>query len=164
MEDEELIGILGFRTARPRHAENLLPSIEALLAGVDPGEVHEWYLEVYADAYEWVEAPNTIGMSQFADGGIVGSKPYVSSGNYINKMSDYCGSCAYSVSVRTGETACPFNLLYWDFLIRHRDRFETNPRMSRIYGNWDRMDADKRRAIRADAAAFLRRMSDGTVV
>ncbi len=79
-------------------------------------------------------------------------------------MSDYCGSCAYSVSVRTGETACPFNLLYWDFLIRHRDRFETNPRMSRIYGNWDRMDADKRRAIRADAAAFLRRMSDGTVV
>ena len=136
----------------------------ALLAGIDPARVHEWYLSVYIDAYEWVEAPNTIGMSQFADGGIVGSKPYVSSGNYINKMSDYCGSCAYSVSVRTGETACPFNLLYWDFLIRHRDRFETNPRMSRIYGNWDRMDADKRRAIRADAAAFLRRMSDGTVV
>ena len=153
------------RLAYAHHIQRLMITGNfALLAGIDPARVHEWYLSVYIDAYEWVEAPNTIGMSQFADGGIVGSKPYVSSGNYINKMSDYCGSCAYSVSVRTGETACPFNLLYWDFLIRHRDRFGTNPRMSRIYGNWDRMDADKRRAIRADAAAFLRRMSDGTVV
>ncbi|MBT8428183.1 MAG: cryptochrome/photolyase family protein, partial [Erythrobacter sp.] len=84
----------------------------ALLAGINPHEVHEWYLAVYADAYEWVEAPNTIGMSQFADGGIIASKPYVSSGAYINRMSDYCQNCSYSVSAKTGEKACPFNLLY----------------------------------------------------
>ena len=95
----------------------------ALLAGVDPGEVHDWYLAVYFDAFEWVEAPNTVGMSQFADGGVIASKPYVSSGAYINRMSDYCKSCHYSVTKKTGEGACPFNLLYWHFLDRHRDRF-----------------------------------------
>ncbi|MBO9454431.1 cryptochrome/photolyase family protein [Paracoccus sp. R12_1] len=153
------------RLAYAHHIQRLMVTGNfALLAGIDPAEVHEWYLSVYIDAYEWVEAPNTIGMSQFADGGIVGSKPYVSSGNYINKMSDYCGDCAYSVTAKTGQNACPFNLLYWDFLVRHRDRFEANPRMSRIYSNWDRMDADKRRTIRSDAAAFLRKMSDGAVV
>ena len=136
----------------------------ALLAGIDPAEVHDWYLSVYIDAYEWVEAPNTIGMSQFADGGIVGSKPYVSSGNYINKMSDYCKHCTYSVSAKTGKNACPFNLLYWDFLVRHRKRFERNPRISRVYGTWDRMDADKRNTIAREAADFLQRMKDGDVV
>ena len=80
----------------------------ALLAGIDPAQVHEWYLAVYADAFEWVEAPNTIGMSQFADGGVIASKPYVSSGAYINRMSDHCKSCHYSVSAKTGDTACPF--------------------------------------------------------
>ena len=128
----------------------------AILAGIDPFEVHEWYLAVYADAYEWVEAPNVIGMSQFADGGIVGSKPYVSSGNYINKMSDYCGGCAYSVTTKTGQGACPFNLLYWAFLDRHRDRFEKNPRMAQMYRTWDRMDADKRNTILNESEAFLR--------
>jgi deoxyribodipyrimidine photolyase-related protein len=127
----------------------------ALLAGIDPHEVHEWYLAVYADAYEWVEAPNVIGMSQFADGGIVGSKPYVSSGNYINKMSDYCGGCAYSVTTKTGQGACPFNLLYWAFLSRHRDRFEKNPRMAQMYRTWDRMDADKRETILKEAEDCL---------
>ncbi|WP_411839489.1 cryptochrome/photolyase family protein [Paracoccus sp. ME4] len=136
----------------------------ALLAGIDPHQVHEWYLAVYADAYEWVEAPNVIGMSQFADGGIVGSKPYVSSGNYINKMSDYCGSCAYKVTDKTGPKACPFNLLYWDFLMRHRQRFERNPRIGRAYATWDRMDAEKRRVIRAEAAAFLTRLEAGEPV
>ena len=113
----------------------------ALLAGIAPQQVHEWYLAVYADAYEWVEAPNTIGMSQFADGGIIASKPYVSSGAYINRMSNYCKSCDYSVSKKTGEGACPFNLLYWHFLDRHRDRFANNPRMGNMYATWDRMDA-----------------------
>jgi deoxyribodipyrimidine photolyase-related protein len=127
----------------------------ALLAGIDPHEVHEWYLAVYADAYEWVEAPNVIGMSQFADGGIVGSKPYVSSGNYINKMSDYCGGCAYSVTTKTGQGACPFNLLYWSFLDRHCDRFEKNPRMAQMYRTWDRMDAGKRETILQEADTFL---------
>jgi deoxyribodipyrimidine photolyase-related protein len=112
----------------------------ALLAGVDPGQVHEWYLAVYADAYEWVEAPNVIGMSQFADGGIIASKPYVSSGNYIDKMSDHCAGCAYKVKVKTGPGACPFNLLYWHFLERHRERFKANPRMGQMYATWDRME------------------------
>ncbi|WP_299842013.1 cryptochrome/photolyase family protein [uncultured Roseovarius sp.] len=130
----------------------------ALLAGIDPGQVHEWYLAVYADAFEWVEAPNTVGMSQFADGGIIASKPYVSSGNYINKMSDYCGGCAYSVKEKTGKTACPFNLLYWHFLDRHRDRFGKNPRMGNMYRTWDRMDEDRRNTVLKDAEAFLARL------
>ncbi|MDQ2094636.1 cryptochrome/photolyase family protein [Rhodobacteraceae bacterium 10Alg 79] len=136
----------------------------ALLIGADPAEVHEWYLSVYADAFEWVEAPNTVGMSQFADGGVVGSKPYVSSGNYIDKMSDYCSGCAYDVKQKTGETACPFNLLYWQFMDRHRERFESNHRMGRIYSTWDRMDGDKRDTIRAEAGRFLDRLSKGEEV
>ena len=136
----------------------------ALLAGVDPAQVHEWYLAVYADAYEWVEAPNVIGMSQFADGGIIVSKPYVSSGNYIHKMSDYCKSCAYKVQDKTGKNACPFNLLYWSFLDRHRQRFEKNPRMGRIYSTWDRMDAEKRRTVLSEADTFLERLDAGEPV
>ncbi len=136
----------------------------ALLAGVRPWEVHEWYLAVYADAYEWVEAPNTIGMSQFADGGVVGSKPYVSSGAYIDRMSDYCGACHYRVKDKTGERACPFNLLYWHFLTRHRDRFEANPRMAQMYRSWDRMDATRRETVLAEAEALLTRLSDGQVI
>ena len=136
----------------------------ALLAGVDPQQVHEWYLEVYADAYEWVEAPNVIGMSQFADGGIVASKPYVSSGAYISRMSDYCRSCAYSVTRKTGEDACPFNLLYWHFLDRHRERFERNTRMVQMYRTWDRMDEDRRRTVLAEARDFLSRMENGDTV
>jgi len=136
----------------------------ALLAGVDPGAVHRWYLEVYADAYEWVEAPNVIGMSQFADGGVVGSKPYVSSGAYIDRMSDYCGGCAYSVRQKTGPQACPFNLLYWHFLNRHRDRFAANPRMVQMYRTWERMDADRRAQVLSDADALLERLDAGAPV
>jgi len=136
----------------------------ALLAGIDPAQVHAWYLAVYADAFEWVEAPNVIGMSQFADGGIVASKPYVSSGNYISKMSDYCNACAYSVKERTGDRACPFNLLYWDFVIRHRDRLGRNPRMGPVYRTWDRMDAARQKAVRDGAAAVLARLDAGETV
>jgi len=136
----------------------------ALLAGIDPAEVHEWYLAVYADAYEWVEAPNVIGMSQFADGGIIASKPYVSSGNYIAKMSDYCAGCAYSVKDKTGERACPFNLLYWDFLVRHRERFARNPRMGPVYSTWDKMTDQRRCAVRAGARRVLDRLDAGEVV
>ena len=136
----------------------------ALLAGVDPHQVHEWYLEVYADAYEWVEAPNVIGMSQFADGGIIASKSYISSGNYIHKMSDYCGSCAYRVQDKTGPDACPFNLLYWHFLDRHRARFEGNPRMGNMYRVWDRMDADKRETVLTEAEDWLARLDAGEAV
>ncbi|WP_461427826.1 cryptochrome/photolyase family protein [Gymnodinialimonas sp.] len=136
----------------------------ALLAGIDPHEVHEWYLAVYADAYEWVEAPNVIGMSQFADGGVVGSKPYVSGGNYINKMSDYCKSCAYSVKEKTGEGACPFNALYWHFLMRHEDRFAKNPRMAQMYRTFARMDEAKRAETLASAEAFLEKLDSGARV
>ena len=136
----------------------------ALLAGIDPHAVHEWYLAVYADAYEWVEAPNVIGMSQFADGGIVGSKPYVSGGNYIRKMSDHCRHCAYDVGQKTGEKACPFNYLYWAFLHRHRDRFGKNPRMAQMYRTWMRMSEDKRQATLDSAETFLGKLSAGSRV
>jgi len=133
----------------------------ALLAGVAPRQVHDWFLASFVDAYDWVMAGNTIGMTQFADGGVVASKPYVSSGNYIAKMSDYCDHCGYSVKKKTGEGACPFNLLYWAFMDRHRARFEKNPRMAQMYGTWDRMAEEKRDTILAEAGAFLDRMSRG---
>ena len=135
-----------------------------LLAGIHANEMHEWYLSVYADAFEWVEAPNTVGMSQFADGGVIASKPYVSSGAYINRMSDYCKSCDYSVSKKTGEGACPFNLLYWHFLNRHRERFENNPRMAQMYRTWDRMDADRRDTVLREGDAILEKLDAGEAI
>ncbi len=133
----------------------------AMLVGVEPRQVHEWYLAVYADAYEWVEAPNVIGMSQFADGGVVASKPYAASGNYIDKMSDHCSGCRYKVRDRTGEHACPFNPLYWDFMVRHRERFASNPRVARVYATWDRMKEEKRDATLRDAKSLLGRIDAG---
>ena len=127
----------------------------ALLTGVSPYEIHEWYLSVYIDAFEWVEAPNTIGMSQFADGGVVASKPYVSSGAYINKMSNYCKSCKFKVAEKVGKDACPFNALYWHFLSRNRDKFQGNPRMAQMYRTWDRMNADHKNNVIKSADEFL---------
>ncbi len=127
----------------------------AMLAGVDPVEVHEWYLAVYADAYEWVELPNTLGMSQFADGGLLASKPYASSGAYIDRMSDYCGSCRYDVKQRFGPDACPFNALYWDFLARNRDKLGKNQRLAMPYRNWDKMRPEVQTQLRGQAATFL---------
>jgi deoxyribodipyrimidine photolyase-related protein len=127
----------------------------ALLAGIEPAQVEDWYLSVYADAFEWVELPNTHGMALFADGGILGSKPYVASGNYIRRMSDYCGSCKYDVQEKVGADACPFNLLYWDFLARHRERLQEHPRMGLVYKSLERMDPDRLTRIRAQANAFL---------
>ncbi|MCY6381542.1 cryptochrome/photolyase family protein [Hoeflea prorocentri] len=127
----------------------------ALLAGVAPREIHEWYLAVYADAYEWVELPNTLGMSQFADGGLLGSKPYAASGNYINKMSDYCRDCRYDVRLKTGPDACPFNALYWDFLVRNRGTLGANPRLGQVYRTWDKMDPAKQTSYRESAHVFL---------
>ena len=130
----------------------------ALLAGIDPDEVDAWYRGIYIDAIEWVEITNTRGMSQYADGGIVGSKPYVSSANYIRKMSDYCGECRYDHRKRHGENACPFNSLYWHFLDRHRKRFSGNPRMAQMYRVFDRMDAEERRATLRQAEHWLARL------
>jgi deoxyribodipyrimidine photolyase-related protein len=127
----------------------------AMLAGVDPHAVHEWYLAVYADAYEWVEMPNVLGMSQFADGGVLGSKPYAAGGNYINKMSTYCAGCAYDVKLRVGAKACPFNALYWHFLDRNRDKLAGLQRLRTVYATWDRMSESDRIATLASADAFL---------
>jgi deoxyribodipyrimidine photolyase-related protein len=127
----------------------------ALLAGIDPQALHEWYLAVYADAYEWVEMPNTIGMSQFADGGVLASKPYAASGAYINRMSDYCGGCTYDVKAREGPRACPFNLLYWNFIARHRDLLARNPRMVQMVRTWERFAPEKQAQLQRDAGAFL---------
>ncbi len=127
----------------------------ALLAGIDPFQVHEWYLAVYADAYEWVEAPNTIGMSQFADGGLLASKPYAASGAYIDRMSNYCRGCAYDVKLKAGAKACPFNYLYWDFLARNREALGGNPRIAPMFKTLDRMSDERRAEIARDAATFL---------
>jgi deoxyribodipyrimidine photolyase-related protein len=130
----------------------------ALLAGLNPKEVHKWYLAVYADAYEWVELPNSLGMSQFADGGMLASKPYAASGAYINRMSNYCSHCRYDVKQRTGPKACPFNALYWEFIARNEVKLRKNPRMAMPYKNWERMtDADKV-ALRAHAQQFLEKL------
>jgi deoxyribodipyrimidine photolyase-related protein len=130
------------------HIQRLMVTgLFALLLGVEPKEVHRWYLAVYVDAVEWVELPNTLGMSQFADGGIMGTKPYAASGAYIRRMSNYCDDCRYEPRERTGEGACPFTTLYWDFLLRHRDRLRRNRRMALQLRNLDRLDRDERGAI-----------------
>ncbi|MFN3353353.1 MAG: cryptochrome/photolyase family protein [Brevundimonas sp.] len=125
----------------------------AMLLGVHPDEVDDWYMVVYADAYEWVEMPNTRGMATYADGGIVGSKPYAASGAYINRMSDYCGRCRYDVKARAGEGACPFNRLYWGFLERNRGQLRDNPRLAMPYRSLDGFGPDKRNALLAEAEA-----------
>ena len=130
----------------------------SLLAGLDPVAVNEWYLLVYADAYEWVEMPNVSGMILFADGGKLASKPYVASGQYINRMSDYCKNCGYSVSKKTGPKACPFNYLYWDFLIKHQDKLAKNPRMALIYKSLGRMSEDNIVAMQDQAHALLSKL------
>jgi deoxyribodipyrimidine photolyase-related protein len=127
----------------------------ALLAGIAPKQVCEWYLLVYADAYEWVELPNTHGMSLFADGGVLGSKPYASSGKYIDRMSDYCRRCRYDVRKATGPDACPFNFLYWNFLAENGDKLAGNSRMTMMYRTLGRMDDGRVREMRTQAAAFL---------
>jgi deoxyribodipyrimidine photolyase-related protein len=127
----------------------------ALLAGLAPREVCEWYLAVYADAVEWAELPNTHGMALFADGGVLASKPYAASGKYIDRMSDYCRGCRYDVRRPVGEGACPFNVLYWDFIARHAERFAGNPRMAVICRSLAKMPAGRVATIRAQAAAFL---------
>ena len=127
----------------------------ALLAGLSPEQVNEWFLIVYADAYEWVELPNVSGMVLFADGGYLASKPYAAGGAYINRMSNYCKHCHYKVSQKNGVTACPFNYLYWDFLIRNRSKLQDNARLGMMYRSLDRMDASKIAAVRHDADRFL---------
>jgi deoxyribodipyrimidine photolyase-related protein len=147
------------RNAYAHHIQRLMITGNfALLAGIAPGEIEYWYLAVYADAFEWVELPNVHGMVLFADGGILGSKPYAASGAYIDRMSDYCDGCIYDPDVKIGPKACPFNLLYWNFLIENRERLAGNPRLAMPYRTLDRMTDDRREAIRREARAFIETM------
>ena len=126
-----------------------------LLAGLSPNALHQWYLGIYIDAFEWVELPNTLGMSQFADGGLLATKPYVSSGAYINRMSDYCKTCRYDQKIRMGENACPFNALYWDFFIRHHNKLSRNARLGMVYRNLERFSTSERNAITQQTILIL---------
>ena len=128
----------------------------ALIAGLDPDEVNEWYMIVYADAYQWVELPNVTGMILFADGGVLGSKPYAASGAYINKMSDYCKGCRYKVTKKNGPDSCPFNYLYWDFLIRNEDKLRGNHRLGMMYKSLERMGEEKVHAVKEDSRRFFK--------
>lgn len=127
----------------------------ALIAGINPKYVNEWFMIVYADAYEWVELPNVSGMILFADGGYLATKPYAAGGSYINKMSNYCKNCKYSVTEKNGSNACPFNYLYWDFLARNKDKLSSNHRMGMMYRTYERMSDDKKQAITQDSKLFL---------
>ena len=127
----------------------------ALLTGINPKEVNEWFFIVYADAFEWVELPNVSGMILFADGGYLASKPYAAGGSYINKMSNYCKNCTYKITKKNGPDACPFNYLYWDFLVRNREKLESNPRINMMYKTYDRMEVEKKQRIIQDSKAFL---------
>ena len=138
--------------AYAHHIQRLMVlGLFAMLLGVRPRAVHDWHMSMYADAVDWVSAPNVIGMSQYGDGGLVGSKPYAASGNYIDKMSDYCAGCRYNPKNATGDDACPFTTLYWDFLSRNRNRLKGNRRMGFQFKNLDRKDDGERRAIRRAA-------------
>jgi deoxyribodipyrimidine photolyase-related protein len=131
----------------------------ALLAGVDPAAVDEWYLGIYIDAIQWVELPNTRAMSQFADGGQVATKPYISSAKYIHSMSDYCDSCEYQWKQRHGDMACPFNSLYWNFFERHRPLLQKNPRVGMMYRVWDRMKGLEKKQVLKQAADYLKNIN-----
>jgi len=144
------------------HIQRLMVTgLYALLHGVQPQQVHGWYLAVYVDAVEWVELPNTLGMSQYADGGIMASKPYVATGKYIERMSDHCRGCRFKPALRTGRQACPYTTLYWDFLLRHEARFAGHPRMALQVKNLARLGDAERAAIVARAAAVRRGDWDG---
>ncbi len=140
------------QTAHAHHIQRLMVIGNfALLAGLDPHALHRWYLGIYIDAFEWVELPNTLGMSQRADGGLIATKPYVSSGAYINRMGDYCKGCAYDVLRKLGERACPFNALYWDFFARHAAAFGRNARLGMVYRQLQKMRGPQLDEIREHA-------------
>jgi deoxyribodipyrimidine photolyase-related protein len=137
------------------HIQRLMVTgLFALMFGVEPRQVHAWYLAVYVDAVEWVELPNTLGMSQYADGGVMGSKPYIATGQYIDRMSPHCAGCRYDPKQRSGEAACPFTTLYWDFLMRHEAVLAKNPRMALQVKNLARLTVEQKHAVSARAAAI----------
>jgi len=147
------------QTAHAHHIQRLMVIGNfALLAGLHPRELHHWYLGIYIDAFEWVELPNTLGMSQWADGGIIATKPYVSSAAYIGRMSDYCQGCAYDPKQKTGEKACPYNALYWDFFLRHQARLGNNPRLGMVYQQLKKMNEQDRAGLQERATDLRSRL------
>jgi deoxyribodipyrimidine photolyase-related protein len=149
-----LAGCIGqtLETGYAHHIQRLMVTgLFAMLLGVRPKAIHEWYLAVYVDAVEWVESPNVLGMSQHADGGLLGSKPYAASGRYIQRMSNYCSGCRFDPGESTGDRACPFTTLYWDFLIRHEARFADHPRAGMQWRMLGRLDDAQRKAVREQA-------------
>ena len=153
------------RNAYAHHIQRLMVLGNfALLADIHPKHVNEWFLTVYADAYEWVELPNVSGMALYADGGYLASKPYAAGGNYINKMSNYCKNCSYKVTKKIGSDACPFNFLYWDFLSRNRDKLKSNPRIGMMFRTFDRMDDEKKKAIKNESTMFLKEINNETII
>lgn len=150
-----------FEHAYAHHIQRLMVTGNfALLAGIEPEQICEWYLAVYADAYDWVELPNTLGMVMHADAGLLASKPYAASGSYIHRMSDYCKHCRYQVKTSTEHNSCPFNSLYWHFINRHADQFQQNPRMTMIYRSYQRMSADKKQALQRRADYLLEHIDE----
>ena len=149
------------RTGYAHHIQRLMVTGNfALLAGLHPHAVHQWYLGIYVDALEWVEVPNTMGMSQFADGGLLATKPYVSSAAYLQRMGSPCANCRYQPKQRTGEAACPFNALYWDFFARHAEALQGNHRLSMVYRQWAKFGEAEQQAIRAQAAQHVARLAE----
>lgn len=147
-------------TGYAHHIQRLMVlSNFALIMGASPQVIKDWFHAAFIDAYDWVMVPNVIGMGQFADGGILASKPYAASANYINKMSDYCRSCVYQKNERTGDKACPFNFFYWDFLIRHQEKLKSLGRMNLVLGNLKRMDKEELEAIQTQAIQWREKMS-----
>ncbi len=143
------------RLGYAHHIQRLMVTgLYALLFGVHPQQVHAWYLAVYVDAVEWVELPNTLGMSQYADGGLMASKPYVATGKYIQRMSNYCANCRFDPAESVGDDACPFTTLYWDFLLRHESALQRNQRITMQLRNLQRLDARRRAEIQSQAAAL----------
>jgi deoxyribodipyrimidine photolyase-related protein len=148
------------QTGYAHHIERLMVTgLFALLLGVTPRAIHEWYLAIYVDAVEWVELPNVIGMSQFADGGLLASKPYIASGKYIERMSNHCQGCSRRPAESTGPSACPFTTLYWDFLDRHSARFARHPRLGQQVRNLQAKPESERAEIRKLAAELRRKLS-----
>ena len=146
----------GLDSGYAHHIERLMLAANfCLLAGIDPQEVNAWFLSVFIDAYEWVMLPNVYGMGLYADGGQVSTKPYIASANYINKMSDYCVQCSYNRKQRIGENACPFNFLYWNFILQNEEKLRSNPRMGRSLLALRHLEDDERRAIKEQATQFL---------
>ena len=144
------------RHAYSHHIQRLMVTGNfALLTGILPKAVTDWYLAVYIDAFEWVELPNTLGMSLFADGGVVASKPYAASARYIDKMSDFCKKCHFKSKETVGDRACPFNSFYWNFIHQHIDKLKSNPRMAYVYATWARFSEEKKQAILQQARLYL---------